>query len=296
MNGRGYSGRQAWLDYPGAAPPAAPRTDRDAYEYFFHGQPEADVHQFAAYQDLIYTLGATLETQFTNAWVAWDTACYWTPGNNESYAIPSLFVATGGRPEAPTQSYRRWEHGQILFALDVGTRRTRSNERGPRVTRFSEGLWPQEYLYFDPARDELHLFRRSGDTYPEVTTDPLGWVYSEQLMLWFGIEGRGWLRVYDRDRQRLQTRAEADARRQEAERAAAVANVRRHRQDLVDAAVAERRAEVRARLTLLETEMRRRRDEARTIPVVVGAPALRLPGRWGPPAADDGFETDEGRR
>ncbi len=288
MSGRGFWNKHAGTGQAASPPAQVPRTDRDAYELFFPGKPGGGVAQFAAYNALVQTLGQTLEERFRSAWVAWETACYWTPGNRDAYALPSLFVAAGGRPPEPTQSYRRWEHGQLLFVVEVASQRTLSNERGPHLRRYEEGLTPCEHLYFDPARDALRLHRRMGDAYVEAPPDPLGWIYSEQLMLWFAAEGRGQLRMYDRDRNRLLSRTEADARRQESARAESVATARRLRQDQVDAAVAQRRTEVQARLASLETEVGRRRTEARLFSVPPSGPALRLPGlRQVAPQADD---------
>ncbi|MBM3457637.1 MAG: hypothetical protein FJX77_03770 [Armatimonadetes bacterium] len=278
MRGRSSGRRENWSELPGVAPVAGPRTEREAYELMFTGRPEADVSQFAAYQDLIHTLGESLEVNSQGLWVAWDTACYWVPGNNQAYLVPSVFVAAGGRPELPTQSYRRWEHGPLLLVAEVSSRRSRTPARGPHLKQFAEGLVPYEYLFFDPARDELRLHRRQGDTYPEVAADENGWVFSEQLLVWFGVEGHGRLRAYDRERNLLQTRAEAERRRQEEARKAAVASVRQQQQARMDALLAERRAEVTARLASLENEVTRRRTVAQIAPVSGAAASLRLPG------------------
>jgi hypothetical protein len=178
---------------------------------------------------------------------------YYEEGNPETVVAPDVFVVFGA-PKHRRSSYMWNEPKAPDFVMEIASRRTRSQEQGPKRGMYAF-LGVKEYVLCDPTGNYLRPLLRGlslvGDNYElmptTVVSDDTLTLYSNVL----GLELRlvhGVLRfVEPTTGQRLLSYREAERARQEAEERA-----RRE---------ATARAEAEARLAAVEAQLRALREQ-----------------------------------
>lgn len=197
-------------------PPPLRSPDDDPETYPAH--EEDDVPQNVVHDDIGHYLRGALAAHVRDGWVAGDVCCYWIPGDRQTYLAPDVFLVDGPRPDPTPKLYLNWMHGPMRLAVEIGSRQSYRVDEEPKLARYAEGLWPREYLYFNPASGDLRLFRLIEQEYVRVEPDERGWVRSEEARLWFGAERDDFLRAYDDTGAPLRTHLEEVEQRIEAER------------------------------------------------------------------------------
>lgn len=176
--------------------------------------PETPQHEALAR----YLKGA-LAARLPDRWVTGDVCMYWEKGDFQKYVAPDVLVVDVPTPDPAPSTYLRWSGAEPLIVIEVGSRSTLVEDTGPKVGTYAVLLRVPEYLYFTPGWQSAVLFRLANGGYQAVPADERGWVHSETLGLWFGVDETGWLRVYTPAGERLLSHEEAERARQEAERA-----------------------------------------------------------------------------
>jgi Uma2 family endonuclease len=240
--------------------------DRAGYEAFYHAHEEDFEMPSIRHGYLAAELQEIFRKVVQHGWAAMEVSCYEYPRNNLDYLRPDVLVAEGVTPDIETQSYRPWDHGRLLLAVEIASRKTKERDVGPKADEYARVLQPKEYLYFDPMQDELRLYYWTGKRYIPTTSGPDGRYVSRALGLSFGVDAPGHLRVYDRQGRPISTPQEDALALKEAEKRAEIAG---ERADFESAA--RRDAERRAR-----AEATARRDaEARSAALEQAMTALK---------------------
>jgi len=198
-------------------------------------------------------LAAALQSHLPGLWVTGDTCLYWERGDKKRYVAPDVSVIACPPPPEPKNVYLAWSDPPLLFVVEVGSRSTLAADTGPKVETFERLLAVPEYLYADPPRGDLRLWRMVNDRYTPVPREADGRVWSAQLEVWFGYDAQGFLRAYTPTGTMLLTHEEERSRRAEAEQRAQ--------------SEAAARAEAERRLTELTAELERLRRSVGTDPV-----------------------------
>ena len=183
--------------------------------------PEKMLHEAQAR----YLRGA-LAAYFPDRLVTGEVCMYWEERNFYQYAAPDVLVVDGPRPDPLPSTYLRWSDPPPLLVIEVGSRSTFVRDEGPKLDIYAYSLRVPNYLYYHPDRRLLQLFRLTDDGYHAVPPDARGWVYSETVDLWFGVDESGWLRIYTPAGERLLGHEEEARARQEADARAAAAEGR----------------------------------------------------------------------
>lgn len=175
------------------------------------GQPMADnTKQFR----WIVTLQGGLDALFkdnANVFVAGDLLWYPVEGDNTIRKAPDVIVVFG-RPKGDRGSYQQWQENniapQIVFEiLSPGNRLTEMLNK----LRFYERYGVEECYIYDPDREELGGWLRSGEELREIA--PIaGWV-SPRLGVRFDLGSEG-LEIYRPDGQKFANYVELDRQRE----------------------------------------------------------------------------------
>ncbi len=258
------------MEAPTILRPLDPQDDPDTYP----AHEEDDVPEIVVHHDIAKYLDDALAVHVRDGWVTGNVCCYWIRDDRQRYLAPDVFGVEGERPEPAPSCYLKWVHGVLRLAIEIGSRSSCREDEGPKLTRYAEGLQPREYLYYNPANDDLRLFRWVERGYIQVEAEASGRVWSESVQASFGVEAPGCLRAYDHDGRPLRRHEEEVARRAEAEERAHVETARRaeaeeqarvesaRRAEAEEQAQVEsaRRAEAERRLAELEAELARLRN------------------------------------
>jgi Uma2 family endonuclease len=260
--------------------PPFPVNDREFYPL----HEEEDVPEIEFHDLQTDYLCDALRAYFPDWRVFRDVCIYWVPGVTNLYRAPDVFVVSGAIPEPTLRVYHTWQDPPIDFVAEIGSRSTFREDEGPKPEIYSRDIGVVEFLYTDPPKGDLRLWRLGpGDVYEPVVPEANGRLRSQELGLEFGLE-EGFLYVYtltgerlrnhkeaERDRKAAEARAQTEARQhQEAEaraqtearqrqEAEARAQTEAHRRQEAEARAAEaeaRTAEERARREELERQLR----------------------------------------
>ena len=190
------------------APTLAPEEDRGFYPI----HEEDHVVQGPAHdRQSVYLTGA-LGAHRPDLWVLGEACLYWEPGNKQRYVAPDVAVVDSPPPDPLPTVYLQWQDPPLLFVAEVASDSTRSHDVAGKLATYEGGLRVPEYLYADPDRRDLRLWRLMEGRYHRVRAEPDGRLWSAQLGLWFGLDESGFLRVYTRERGMLLTHAEVSMR------------------------------------------------------------------------------------
>ena len=177
------------------------------------GQPMADnTKQFR----WIVTIQGGLDALFrddANVFVAGDLLWYPVEGNNTIRRAPDAMVVFG-RPKGDRGSYLQWRENniapQVVFEiLSPGNRLTEMLNK----LKFYERYGVEEFYMYDPDREELGGWLRSGEELREIESIA-GWV-SPRLGVRFELSPEG-LELYRPDGQKFASYVELDRQREAA--------------------------------------------------------------------------------
>jgi len=207
-----------------------------------------------------YLRGA-LAARFPHKWVTGDLCMYWEAWNFQQGAVTEVLVVDCEPPDPLPDRYLRWADPPPLLVIEVSSRSASARDERPKLTTYGLGLEVPEYLYYHPDRRDLRFYRLRKGGYEAVPPNERGWVYSETLDVWFGVDETGWLRVYTPAGERLLSHEETERARQEAEaRAAVEAQARAEAEARAREAEERAQSETRARAAA-EAEAERLRAE-----------------------------------
>lgn len=187
------------------------------------GQPMADnTKQF----ELIVLIKKNLDLLFANdenVFVAGDLLWYPTEGNNKLRVAPDVMVAFG-RPKGDRGSYQQWKEDNITpqVVFEILSPGNTTKEMANKY-KFYQSYGVEEYYLYDPDRNKLLVWLRSGDEL-EAIEQVAGWV-SPRLGIRFELS-ESELKIYRPDGQLFLSYLEVEQRRQQAEERAKQAQKR----------------------------------------------------------------------
>jgi Uma2 family endonuclease len=222
------------------------------------GKPMADnTKQFK----WIVTIKENLELLFSkdaNVFIAGDLLWYPVEGQPKICQAPDAMVVFG-RPKGDYGSYKQWEEEnippQVVFEI---LSPSNSLKDMAKKLKFYERYQVEEYYLYDPDKNDLTGWQRSGETL-EVIEEIKGWV-SPRLQIRFELT-ENTLQIYRPDGQRFLTFLELEQRAVEAQHQAEQAQ-QQAEQERLRAEQAQQQAE-QERLRAEQAEIRIRELEAR---------------------------------
>ena len=150
---------------------------------------------------------------------------YYSPKQkkSEDFRGPDFFVVLDTERK-PRKSWVVWEEdgkypNVIVELLSSSTAKT---DKGLKKRIYQDTFRTPEYFWFDPESLELKGFELMRGIYEEIQPDEQGWLWSEQLGLYLGIQEKQ-IRFFTRERQLVLTpEEEALAVQQRADEAEAL--------------------------------------------------------------------------
>jgi Uma2 family endonuclease len=232
--------------------------DRDLYPL----HEEDDVTEISFHERQVRYLRGALAARFPGWFVTGNVGIYWEPGNFALYAAPDVLVVREPLPEPDPRVYLIWKDPPVIFVAEIGSRSTQRADEEPKVEIYSQKVRAVEYLYADPPRGEVRLWRQGPEGYEAVVLEENGRLRSAELGLAFGLE-EGFLRVYTPAGERLRTHEEAEQEVREAGQRAAAEARRRATEARRRKAAEARAAEEAARRQELERQLAELRSRLR---------------------------------
>jgi Uma2 family endonuclease len=186
--------------------------ERDLYPL----HEEDDVTEVTFHEREVRYLRNAIAAQHPDWFVTGNVGIYWVRGNFSLYAAPDVFVARASLPQPDPRVYLLWRDPPVIFAAEIGSRSTQRADEGPELEIYGREMRVAEYLYADPPKGDVRLWRLGTRDYEPVAAEPGGRFRSEQLGLEFGLED-DFLWVYTLEGERFGTHEEEVRRRREAE-------------------------------------------------------------------------------
>ncbi|WOB44644.1 Uma2 family endonuclease [Thermoleptolyngbya oregonensis NK1-22] len=137
---------------------------------------------------------------------------------SEDFRGPDFFVVLGADPK-PRKSWVVWEEGGKYpnVIIELLSDSTAHVDRGLKKQLYQDTFRTPDYFWFDPHTLEFCGFHLVDGRYQPLEPDSRGWLWSEQLQLFLGIQDRK-LRFFTPDGQLVPIPEEATAiERQRAE-------------------------------------------------------------------------------
>jgi Uma2 family endonuclease len=178
---------------------------------------EDNVAEKPLHREQVRYLEGALAACRPDKWVTGNLCMYWEERNFHLFAAPDVLVVDCEPPDPLPGVYLRWADAPPLLVIEVGSKSTFVRDEGPKLETYELDLEVPEYLYYHPTRHDLRFHRLGESGYEVVPPEGRGWVHSETLDVWFGVDETGWLRVYTPAGERLLGHEEAERARQEAE-------------------------------------------------------------------------------
>jgi Uma2 family endonuclease len=169
-------------------------------------------------------------TDYRDFYAFGNLTIYYSPRQrkSENFRGPDFFVVLGADPK-PRKSWVVWEEDGKYpnVIVELLSDSTAQVDRGFKKQLYQDTFRTPDYFWFDPNTLEFRGFHLVDGQYRDLTTDQRGWLWSEQLQLFLGIQDRK-LRFFTPDGQLVlvpqeamaieQQNAEAERQRAEAER------------------------------------------------------------------------------
>jgi Uma2 family endonuclease len=228
--------------------PATPTAVDERDLYPLHEEDDAMGENPDHYDWVRYLVGA-VRIQHPGWFVTSNICVYWEPGNYQRYRAPDVLAVRGEVTPAMPRVYLLWRDPPVNFVAEVGSKSSQHVDEGPKVDVYQNIVRAREYLYADPPRGVLRLWRMNASgVYVEAALEPNGRMRSAELDLEFGLEGDTFIRAFTPDGRMFLTHEEEAEERQEAETRAVEEATRRQ-------AAEARAAEEAARREALEREV-----------------------------------------
>jgi Uma2 family endonuclease len=238
------------------------------------GEPlESDWH-LAAMTLLIQILRYSYRDR-SDRYVAGNMFVYFDPDQvkTRNFRGPDFFVVKGVQSTHFRKSWVVWEENGLTpdYVIELASESTKAFDLAGKKAIYEQQLKTPEYVVFDPTTETLRGWRLNAQgQYGELSLDPRGWLWSEQLQLWLGVEPYAFtrnetlntLRFFDTAGQRLPTESEAQAQRAALETQRATAEAQRATAEAQRAEAEAQRADGEARRAkAAEAEIARLRAE-----------------------------------
>ncbi len=172
------------------------RTVEQTIEYPVRdGRPmgESDEHRDEMQNYAIDLLDGYFSSDPT-VYVSGNNFIYYSQGIPTDCVSPDAYVVRGV-PKKKRDVYKMWEEGgrTPCFALEVTSRSTRSEDLGPKMSKYRDDLKVAEYFLFDLRgewiRERLRGFRLVGEVYQPIVANAAGRLESGELGLELGVRG-----------------------------------------------------------------------------------------------------------
>jgi Uma2 family endonuclease len=135
----------------------------------------------------------------TDVYVAGNLTVYYSPNQKKSefFRGPDLFVVLGTDPK-PRRSWTVWhENGAYPnLIIELLSDSTADVDRGEKKNIYQSVWRVPEYFWFDPVTLEFQGFHLTGGIYQPISPNPQGWLWSQELGFYLGIEDQK-LRLFE---------------------------------------------------------------------------------------------------
>jgi Uma2 family endonuclease len=135
---------------------------------------------------------------------------------NREFRGPDFFLVKNTQ-KYPRRSWVVWqEDGKYPdLIIELLSDSTAGVDRGEKKRLYQDRFRTPEYFWFSPETYEFAGFRLEGGRYREVTANDSGWLWSNELELYLGVQDRQ-LRYFTPEGQLVPTPQEAALKAQEA--------------------------------------------------------------------------------
>ncbi|GFE69931.1 hypothetical protein CFPU101_25410 [Chroococcus sp. FPU101] len=160
---------------------------------------------------------------------------YYSPPQrkSEQFRGPDFFVVLGTERK-PRKSWVIWEEDGKYpnVIVEILSSKTAKTDRGLKKQIYQDTFRTPDYFWFDPENLEFQGFHLLDGQYQPLQPNPNGWLWSQQLELYLGIQERK-LRLFTAQGQLIPTPEEA-AQKAESELASEKARSQKLAQKLQD--------------------------------------------------------------
>jgi hypothetical protein len=184
----------------------SPIDDREFYPL----HEEDNVPEIPFHRRQVGYLDAALRARFPGWFVTGNVCIYWEPENTSRYAAPDLFVVKETLAEPEPRVYLVWQDPPVAFVVEIGSRSTFRADEGPKLEIYGGEIRAAEYLYSDPPKGDVRLWRLGTAGYEPVAARANGRLQSVELGLEFGLDEDCFLRAYTLEGEPLRTPEEAE--------------------------------------------------------------------------------------
>ncbi|HEY9738948.1 MAG TPA: Uma2 family endonuclease [Coleofasciculaceae cyanobacterium] len=136
---------------------------------------------------------------------------YYSPRQrkSEQFRGPDFFVVLGTERKTRT-SWVVWEEDGKYpnVIVEILSPATADTDRGLKKQIYQDTFRTPDYFWFDPKTLEFQGFQLVGGQYQELQPNPQGWLWSQQLELYLGID-ESKLRLFTAEGQLIPTPEEA---------------------------------------------------------------------------------------
>jgi Uma2 family endonuclease len=147
---------------------------------------------------------------------------YYSPRQrkSEQFRGPDFFVVLGTERK-PRKSWVVWEEDGKYpnLIVEILSESTAATDRGLKKQLYQDTFRTPDYFWFDPNSLEFQGFHLLDGRYVELVPNQQGWLWSQQLELFLGIDATSSLRFFTPEGDLVPTPVEvADRERQRSER------------------------------------------------------------------------------
>jgi Uma2 family endonuclease len=128
---------------------------------------------------------------------------------NQDFRGPDFFLVKQTE-QRPRNSWVVWEEDGRYpdLIIELLSNSTAANDRTLKKNLYQNRFRTPEYFWFSPETYEFEGFRLVGHQYEAIDPNPQGWLWSEELGLYLGVEANQ-LRYFTIDGEKVPTPAEA---------------------------------------------------------------------------------------
>jgi Uma2 family endonuclease len=169
---------------------------------------ESDLHRLQ--MQLLIDCLAWLWRSRNDFYASGNLTIYYSPQQikSQDFRGPDFFVVLGTERK-PRKSWVVWaENGQYPnIIVEIISPSTAEVDKGLKKNIYQNIFRTPEYFWFDPNGLELAGFLLVGGQYQPLEANPQGWLWSQQLELYLGVQN-GQLRFFMQEGQLVPTPAE----------------------------------------------------------------------------------------
>src|SRR5438034_1678631 len=151
----------------------SPPLSVDDQEYYpLH--EEDDVPEIPPHEATVRDLRNILSLRFPDWFVTGNVCICWQRGNTKKYRAPDVLVVKEPLTEEVHRVYQTWKQPPVVFVAEVGSKSTFRKDEGPKVEIYRDLIQAEEYLYADPPKSLLRLWRLGATGAVEVAPEANG--------------------------------------------------------------------------------------------------------------------------